>query len=41
MNRMHNPSAIAPPQGRYSHGIEVASGARWLQIVAELIEKHL
>jgi len=31
MNRSHNPSHIAPPfKNRYSHGIEVAAGARML-----------
>lgn len=27
---VHNPSGIAAPAGRYSHGIEVPPNARWL-----------
>jgi 2-iminobutanoate/2-iminopropanoate deaminase len=30
MNRPYNPTAIAPPLGRYSHAIEVPPNARWL-----------
>ena len=30
MSKAHNPSSIAPPFGRYSHGIEVGPNARWL-----------
>jgi enamine deaminase RidA (YjgF/YER057c/UK114 family) len=36
MNRKHNPSAIAPPAGRYTHGIEVPPGARWLHVSGQV-----
>lgn len=36
MNKRHNPTAVAPPIGTYSHGIEVAPGARWLHVAGEV-----
>jgi enamine deaminase RidA (YjgF/YER057c/UK114 family) len=30
MLKRFNPKSIAPPAGKYSHGVEVAAGARWL-----------
>lgn len=30
MHRMFNPADTAPPLGAYTHGVEVAAGARWL-----------
>ena len=29
---IRNPKAVAPPFGKYSHGIEVPAGARWLYV---------
>lgn len=36
MNRKYNPSTIAPPAGRYTHGIEVPAGARWLYVSGQV-----
>src|SRR5260370_5849896 len=36
MNRKYNPSTIAPPAGRYTHGIEVPPGARWLHVSGQV-----
>jgi 2-iminobutanoate/2-iminopropanoate deaminase len=36
MNRKYNPSTIAPPAGRYTHGIEVPAGARWLHVSGQV-----
>ena len=36
MNRKYNPSTIAPPAGRYTHGIEVPPGARWLYVSGQV-----
>ncbi|MEM7223130.1 MAG: RidA family protein [Pseudomonadota bacterium] len=32
----HNPDAIAPTFSAYSHGVEVAPGARWLHISGQV-----
>ena len=34
--KRHNPTDITPPLGAYSHGIEVAPGARWLHISGQI-----
>jgi 2-iminobutanoate/2-iminopropanoate deaminase len=36
MNRILNPSTVAPPAGRYSHAIEVPPNARWLTISGQV-----
>ncbi len=36
MPKTHNPTTIAPPFSRYSHGIEVPPGARWLQVSGQV-----
>lgn len=35
-NRIHNPAAVAPPVGSYSHAIETPPGARWLTISGQI-----
>ena len=36
MNTQHNPKDIAPPSGKYTHGIATAAGARWLHISGQI-----
>lgn len=36
MNIKHNPSTVAPPLGKYTHGIETAAGARWLHVSGQI-----
>jgi 2-iminobutanoate/2-iminopropanoate deaminase len=36
MHAMHNPSTVAAPASRYSHGIEVKPNARWLHISGQV-----
>jgi len=36
MTKRYNPSAIAAPLGKYTHGIEVPDGARWLCISGQV-----
>ena len=36
MPKTFNPSGVAPPASRYSHGAEVGSGARWLYISGQV-----
>jgi 2-iminobutanoate/2-iminopropanoate deaminase len=36
MNKIHNPAKVAPPGGRYSHGVEVPANARWLHISGQV-----
>ena len=36
MTKMHNPASIAPPFSRYSQGVEVPAGARWLQVSGQV-----
>jgi len=36
MFKIHNPSTIAPPTGRYQHGIEVPATARWLYVSGQV-----
>lgn len=36
MHKTHNPSAIAPPLSRYSHGIEASAAARWLHVSGQV-----
>ncbi len=36
MATIYNPSSVAPPLGRYSHGVEVPAGARWLYISGQV-----
>jgi len=36
MNKQHSPAGIAAPFSRYSHGVEVAPGARWLTISGQV-----
>ncbi len=36
MNTRHNPQAIAPPAGKYTHGIGTPAGARWLHISGQI-----
>jgi enamine deaminase RidA (YjgF/YER057c/UK114 family) len=33
---IHNPATVAKPASAYSHGIEVAPNARWLQISGQV-----
>src|SRR2546430_2085210 len=35
MLKIHNPKSVAAPIGTYSHGIEVAPGARWLHVAGQ------
>lgn len=32
---IRNPDAVRPPGGRYSHSMEVESGARWLYVAGQ------
>ena len=32
-----NPATVVAPLGRYSHGVEVAAGARWLFISGQVV----
>ncbi len=32
----HNPTTVAPPFSRYSHGIEAPAGARWLHVSGQV-----
>lgn len=34
--KRHNPSAIAPPVGAYSHTVETLPGARWLHVAGQV-----
>jgi enamine deaminase RidA (YjgF/YER057c/UK114 family) len=36
MNIKRNPSAVAPPGGRYTHAIEVPPDARWLYVSGQI-----
>jgi 2-iminobutanoate/2-iminopropanoate deaminase len=36
MNIKRNPSQIAPPGGRYTHGVETPANARWLHISGQV-----
>lgn len=36
MNTRHNPQAIAPPAGKYTHGIASPAGACWLHISGQI-----
>jgi 2-iminobutanoate/2-iminopropanoate deaminase len=36
MPKIHNPKTIAPPTGRYQHGLEVKSGARTLYLSGQV-----
>jgi 2-iminobutanoate/2-iminopropanoate deaminase len=36
MNRIYNPSTVAPPAGRYSLAIEVPPNAKWLYISGQV-----
>lgn len=36
MVKTHNPSTVAPPFSRYSHGIEAPGSARWLHISGQV-----
>lgn len=36
MLKTHNPQTVAPPFSRYSHGVEVSAGARWLYISGQV-----
>ena len=36
MGTVHNPAAVGGPLANYSHGIEVAPGARWLHISGQV-----
>ena len=36
MNTQHNPKDIAPPSGKYTHGIATPAGARWLHISGQI-----
>jgi enamine deaminase RidA (YjgF/YER057c/UK114 family) len=36
MVKHHNPPTVAPPFSRYSHGVEVPAGARWLHISGQI-----
>ena len=35
-NKIHNPAAVAPPVGSYSHAIETPPNARWLTISGQV-----
>ncbi len=36
MPKTFNPPGVAPPASRYSHGVEVGSGARWLYVSGQV-----
>ena len=36
MIKHHNPSTVAAPFSRYSHGVEAPAGARWLHISGQV-----
>ena len=36
MLKTYNPQTVAPPFSRYSHGVEVSAGARWLYISGQV-----
>jgi len=36
MLKLHNPTTVAAPFSRYSHGAEAAGGARWLHISGQV-----
>ena len=36
MATIYNPTNVAPPLGRYNHGVEVPAGARWLFISGQV-----
>ena len=36
MRKLHNPGTVAPPFGRYSNGVEVREGARWLHVSGQV-----
>ncbi len=36
MNRLRNPSAIAAPQGAYSHSVEAPAGSRTLYVAGQV-----
>ena len=36
MNTRHNPKTVAPPGGKYTHGIATPAGARWLHISGQV-----
>lgn len=36
MPKQYNPSTVAPPFSRYSHGVEAPGGARWLYISGQV-----
>jgi enamine deaminase RidA (YjgF/YER057c/UK114 family) len=36
VNVKRNPAKVAPPDGRYTHAIEVPAGARWLHVSGQI-----
>ena len=36
MPKTFNPPGVAPPASRYSHGVDVGSGSRWLYISGQV-----
>jgi enamine deaminase RidA (YjgF/YER057c/UK114 family) len=36
MLKTHNPSTVAPPFSRYSHGVEAPAVARWLHVSGQV-----
>jgi len=36
MNIKHNPKAVAPPGGKYTHGIATGAGASWLHVSGQI-----
>jgi 2-iminobutanoate/2-iminopropanoate deaminase len=36
LNRKRNPSAVAPPAGRYTHAIGVPANVRWLHVSGQV-----
>jgi len=36
MTKRHNPPTVHPPAGKYSHGVETASGARLLYVAGQI-----
>jgi enamine deaminase RidA (YjgF/YER057c/UK114 family) len=36
MPKTHNPSTVAPPFSRYSHGVEAPAVARWLHVSGQV-----
>jgi len=36
MPKTHNPSTVAPPFSRYSHGVEAPAAARWLHVSGQV-----